>query len=541
MAGELLDAPSHNSYNTLTCSRLARFNEEIRRAERRARFDVDALARVACHSVGRCLDGVVSITKVAEGGFNRVLQITFDDGYAVLARLPYKTTVPKHHAVASEAATLAHLRANGVPVPKVLAYSPDQTNAVRAEYILLERFEGTPLSGQWYSMDTRTRVKIMRQIVDLERQFMSIRFPASGSLYHRRDLASSQRVIPVSDDIVVGPTAQHEWWYRERASLDVDRGPWTTFSSCFEAPAKREMEFCEKFGKPRLHVERYLRELHQYQPRSPIPYQHLLANYLKLAPGLDVPSDHRMARPTVRHPDFSPNNILVNTSNEVVGIIDWQHAVILPLCLCAGIPDHFQNWGDLVSETLSKPEVKLPDHFDQLNHEEQAAVQETMRRRIVHFYYAALTMKSLPDHFDAIRTENCMLRAKLFHHAQAPWEGDSVSLKYTMMQVLTNWPMPLYEGAPTGLMECPVHFSEEEIQNCAEDHRQEQELLQELGEMRDFIGTDALGWVPDEDEFERCKAVIQSIKNGLMEHSSTEMEKTAVVHHFPFDDHDENP
>jgi RIO-like serine/threonine protein kinase len=50
-----------------------------------------------------------------------------------------------------------------------------------------------------------------------------------------------------------------------------------------------------------------------------------------------------MSRPTLRHPDFSPINILVHTSNDVVEIIDWQHAVILPLCLCAGIPDHFQN------------------------------------------------------------------------------------------------------------------------------------------------------------------------------------------------------
>lgn len=140
-----------------------------------------------------------------------------------------------------------------------------------------------------------------------------------------------------------------------------------------------------------------------------------------------------MSRPTLRHPDFSPNNILVNTSNDVVGIIDWQHAVILPLCLYAGIPDHFQNWGNPLSETLSKPEVKLPENFDQLSHEEQATLQEAMRRRIVHFYYAALTMKSLPDHFDAIRSENYMLRAKLFHHAQSPWEGDSVSLKYTML------------------------------------------------------------------------------------------------------------
>ncbi|KAJ5492095.1 kinase-like protein [Penicillium expansum] len=117
------------------------FNEELRRAERHIQFDVDALARTACHSVDRHLSTVASITKLAEGGFNRVLQVTFNDGYAVLARLPYKTTVPKHHAVASEVATLALLRAHGVTVPKVLAYSPFGT-----EYILLERLEGTPLS-----------------------------------------------------------------------------------------------------------------------------------------------------------------------------------------------------------------------------------------------------------------------------------------------------------------------------------------------------------------------------------------------------------
>ncbi|KAJ5369907.1 kinase-like protein [Penicillium cataractarum] len=122
------------------------FNEDLRRAERRIQFDVDTLARAACHSVGRHLNSVTSITKLAEGGFNRVLQITFNDGYTVLARLPYKSTVLKHLIVVSEAAALALLRAYRVPVPKVIAYSPDQTNAVRTEYILLEKLEGTPLS-----------------------------------------------------------------------------------------------------------------------------------------------------------------------------------------------------------------------------------------------------------------------------------------------------------------------------------------------------------------------------------------------------------
>lgn len=79
-----------------------------------------------------------------------------------------------------------------------------------------------------------------------------------------------------------------------------------------------------------------------------------------------------------------------------MGFIDWQHSVVQPLCLCAGIPNHFQNWGDPLSEKLAKPEVKLPGNFDDLSQDEQAVVQETMRKRLVHFYYAATTMREIP-------------------------------------------------------------------------------------------------------------------------------------------------
>lgn len=33
---------------------------------------------------------------------------------------------------------------------------------------------------------------------------------------------------------------------------------------------------------------------------------------------------------------------------------------------------------------------------------------------------------------------------------------------------------------------------------------------------------------------------MQTIKDGLMEHSKTEVERIAVESHFPFDDHDED-
>lgn len=172
-----------------------------------------------CHSVSRPVGSLASITKLAEGGFNRVLQATFDDGYAVIARLPYNTTVPKCHTVASKASTLGLLHSHGVPVPKVLTYSPNRSNPVGTEYTLLEKIKGTPLSDQWFSMDNKTRVKIIRQIINIEKRFMANAFPANGSLYYRRDLSLSQLAIPLArqtevsaaSHIVVGPTVQHEW------------------------------------------------------------------------------------------------------------------------------------------------------------------------------------------------------------------------------------------------------------------------------------------------------------------------------------------
>lgn len=230
-----------------------------------------------------------------------------------------------------------------------------------------------------------------------------------------------------------------------------------------------------------------------------------------------------------------------------MGIIDWQHATILPRCLCAGIPNHFQNWGDLISETLAKPETKLPDNFATLSQDEQETVKETMRRRLVHFYYAALTLRQIPDHFDAMRDENAMLRAKLFSRATAPWEGDSTSLQYTLHQACKNWPMNIgvdnstatTTTTPPPSPPCPLTYSEEEMQQCENEHEYEQDKLQELTEMKDLIGIDSVGWVPDDEHLQAAKAMIETIKAGLMEHSSTEIERVSVRDHFPFDDHDE--
>jgi aminoglycoside phosphotransferase (APT) family kinase protein len=215
------------------------FNEEIRLAERQIQFDVNALAETVCRSVKRPRSDLGSISKLAEGGFNRILQVKFKDSYAVIVRIPYQSTVPKCRAVASEAATLDWLYSHGLPVPQVLGYSPTQTNPVGTEYLLLEKLEGVPLSDQLFTMDNKARVKVMRQIVDIEKRLMGLSVPASGSLYYQRDLEKSDSFIPIPDQttknqIVVGPSTRLEWWYRERSLLDVDRGPCEYYLSNFE-------------------------------------------------------------------------------------------------------------------------------------------------------------------------------------------------------------------------------------------------------------------------------------------------------------------
>ncbi|CAK3818414.1 phosphotransferase family [Lecanosticta acicola] len=404
---------------------------------------------------------------------------------------------------------------------------------------------GRPLGDSWFSLDNKAISKVMKQIVHVEQRYMALALPASGSLYFKRDLESHEKAAPIpgfsQDDtsLVVGPIASYAWWYRERALSDVDRGPWEDFLSCFEAVAKREISFCQQYGKPRHNVELYLRELDNLEPQYPSRHVELLQDFLKLAPYLDVSRDSRFARPTLRHPDLSPNNILVNDELEITGIIDWQHATALPLCLCAGIPKYYQNWGDPISESLQKPETKLPPDFDDQDSASQEATKDSMRRRLIHFYYAALTMKKNQDHFDAFRSYNLMLRAKLYDRAGAPWEGSSASLEQVLIEAQRHWPLRIEDSSSKEAPECPLSYPSERIESCLKRVQEEDERLEELDDMRAMLNTDAVGWVEDDEHLAQANELLDSMRTAFLQEAKTDIEKIAARDHFPFDDHEE--
>lgn len=209
------------------------YNESLRLSERKRQFDVSELKRLAAESIGRAASDVQSFRKLAEGGFNRIFLVTMGDGYRLVARVPYPIAKPKSLLVASEVATLRYLRLQGLPVPQVYGYSTTTENASGVEHIFMEYVAGQALSDTWFDLSSSERANVMAQLVGLEARLFSLRLPASGSIFHPRDLSSSLNRVDVTisedeageDRFCIGPEMTASLWYGRRVGLDTSRGP----------------------------------------------------------------------------------------------------------------------------------------------------------------------------------------------------------------------------------------------------------------------------------------------------------------------------
>lgn len=68
-----------------------------------------------------------------------------------------------------------------IPVPKVLAWSGEAENPVESEYILMEEATGNQLSEVWDEIELHDKLKIVDDIVAIEKKFLSLSFTRSVS------------------------------------------------------------------------------------------------------------------------------------------------------------------------------------------------------------------------------------------------------------------------------------------------------------------------------------------------------------------------
>ncbi|EXJ82365.1 hypothetical protein A1O3_06178 [Capronia epimyces CBS 606.96] len=464
------------------------------------------------------------------------------DGSEVLARLPYPSTKPNRFAIASEVATLDLVRANGVPVPKVLGYSTDTDNPVGTEFMIMEKLPGRPVGDMWFELSEHQRLKLISGVVQTEVKLFKTDLPAYGSVYYERDLPADvpRTVITPSsgnEGLCIGPHVGLRWWYKERDSIRVDRGPHSSPLQVLSCVAAKELAWLKAFGRPRLPFERAYRECMNYQKSQPEEHIESLEKYLMIAPYL-VSQEARFHRPILRHPDLQPNNIFVSKSLDIVGIVDWQHCSILPLFLAASIPKYFQNYHDEESLQFDPPE--LPDNLAEMDDDEYAEASERFRRRHLHFFYLGFTQQLNPAHFEALDRRTDLLTRKIFDHAGEPWEGNSIPLKADLIHTTQIWPKLMEDiGYDEKVMPpCPISFSELDVQHTLAILQQQEDTDTQLEKIQNAIGINADGWTSNE-EYEGVVARAKLIRKQGLESLDTEEEKEMTSRHWPFDDFDE--
>ncbi|RMD44905.1 hypothetical protein DV735_g23, partial [Chaetothyriales sp. CBS 134920] len=501
------------------------YNESLRLSERRLVFNVGELKRIAAKCLHKPESEVKGFSKLAEGGFNRVFQLTMKDGSEVLARLPYPSTKPHQLAMASEAATLDLVRAAGVPAPKVLYYSTDAAqNPVGAEFMIMEKVPGRPIGDLWFDLTEDERLKIISELVQAEVKLSKIELP--GVMSNRRGLC-------------VGPHTSLRWWYKERGSIDLHRGPHSSPLELLLAVAAKELSWLKAFGHPRLPFERAYRECMDFKKSRPEEQIESLEKYMEIAPYL-VPTDARFHRPILRHPDLQPNNIFVSENLDITGIIDWQHTSVLPQFLAAGIPKYFQNYHD--EESLRFVPPKLPDDLEQMDDEEHAEALEQYRRRHLHFFYLGFTQRFNQPHFEVLDRRTDILTRKIFDHAGAPWEGNNIPLKADLIHLTQVWRQLIedneYITKAGGPPSCPISFAESEIKYTLDILQQQEETDTQLENVRNAIGINAEGWTPTE-EYDGAVEREKMLKKQGLDSLDTEAERKLTLEHWPFDDFEE--
>lgn len=104
--------PSYEHFFRYTSGRWL-WDEESQQRERYLIFNVQELQRIAADSVGA--QSCVSITKLAEGGYNKVFRLVMDDGSVAIARIPNPNAGPACKMTASEVATMDFVRILSCP------------------------------------------------------------------------------------------------------------------------------------------------------------------------------------------------------------------------------------------------------------------------------------------------------------------------------------------------------------------------------------------------------------------------------------------
>nr|POE53459.1 hypothetical protein CFP56_28681 [Quercus suber] len=300
-----------------------------------------------------------------------------------------------------------------------------------------------------------------------------------------------------------------------------------------KAGAEKEIKYLARYGHPLLPFNRMQRETFNMEKQLPSVHLDSLQKYLQVSSDLIPRGNKELIRPVIRHPDLRPSNIFVSDEYEITSLIDWQNATALPLFLHSGIPEDMDNSIDPVSSALETP--RLPDDLSALDEDSRLEQLELFQKRHLHHSYMAETSKSNPMHYEALSMPFSVGRRKLYDLSSAPWQGDNIPLRSSLIFTKQQWPQIT---ARTNVP-CPLTFTEEEEQECFRLDELEREAAEQLKGSMELLGLGPEGWVSN-GNYNAATEATTRMKEMCLEQAETESERIAIRDHWVYDDMDED-
>ncbi|KAE8153166.1 phosphotransferase enzyme family protein [Aspergillus avenaceus] len=537
----IVDTKHDLALNRFTSGRWL-WNEQQQLACRYVKFDLSALLQLATSVIGS--RSCTQVLKISEGQYNKVFQLTMDDGRELIAKLPNPNAGRPHFTTASEVATMDFLRNElDLPVPRVYAWSSRASeNPLGAEYILMEKQTGVILTDVWDSLRGKQKVQLLDQIVDIERRLAAIQFSKYGSLYYTADHpdesdSSSHLYLDSNGNEVrsktfsIGPTNHPSFFDFGRGELDIDRGPWPTITEYVAAIARREIATAKAGFRYPLMPEGLFHGPRQYQPNF-FKKLSALENYLKVAPYI-LPENKATHASVLWHGDLHSQNIFVAPEDpgRITGIIDWQSTSACPLFMQVRRPA-FLDYNGPMPESLGK--VPLPPNFDSMDPDEQRKAKKLHRAQTLHNLYLVRCLQTNEAVFQAIQGQNTLRH-------QASVVPGSVCMDYEpllhslLRDVEKEWTHIVQHSPGTPF---PLHLSDEDIQQQEQDG----ELwAQGVELMNTFVSDTGCfkhwdGRVSDADYDKSRKELDEGVKRFLDREARNDKERREWLEALPFVD-----
>ncbi|KAF4341172.1 altered inheritance of mitochondria 9 mitochondrial [Fusarium beomiforme] len=268
----------------------------------------------------------VQVKHFAEGCFNKLYEVHVDDQAPLLLRIalpvdPQKKTL-------SEVATLQWAATiTDIPIPKVIHFDASRDSLVSYEWILMSKLAGSRLEDTWHHLGLLQKTDTVRQIASFIASLFRVKFSSIGNIYPP---------VCASDLPRPGPMVSTCFFYGPINKSDINRGPFRNsrewFTARLEATKRDATATMAKWcGKGNLNSD-VMKEIDDAARTFDI------AERLRRLISRVFPFETEAETTVLYHDDLHGNNILVNETGTITGIVDWECVSVVPLWKACSMP-----------------------------------------------------------------------------------------------------------------------------------------------------------------------------------------------------------